>query len=239
MFRFIFLTTLTIAANSILGQRAIEKDYPKTLWASNDSFAVKFSNDPNFVPSFRISERDTTDMGTDGATDLSAMIFFGKDSVRIAYQNLPLDQVNWFNIQSPKGKTLYRLHFNRINSAFSQDYIKQNTNKILVDLPEVYELANIIWTLSPSGQRANNLYKQGAYYEKVKQYFKTYLAHPIFKRLDFSENDYMEKYYDFRENSFAFRFTKSNKLVWGQPYFYVVGNDKNFNSLFKQLLPLI
>jgi len=239
MIRISLLSILTIIINPIFGQSTVEKKYPKTLWTSNDSFAVRFSNFPSFVSSFRVSEKDTTDMGTDGATGLYAMIYFGKDSIRITYQNLPLDEINWINIKSPKGKTVYRLHFNRINAAFSQDYIQKNTNNVQFEVPEVYELANIIWTLSLSGQRADNLNKQGEYYDKVKNYFKPYLSHPIFKKLDFSENDYMEKYYDFRENSFAFHFTKTNKLVWGQPYFYVVGNDKNFNSLFKQLIPLI
>jgi hypothetical protein len=72
----------------------------------------------------------------------------------------------------------------------------------------------------------------------VVSYFKRYLNHPVFRKLDFKGDDY-NNYYDFRENSFAFSFNNNNKLVWGRPYFYVSGSDRNFNSLFKQLSPLI
>jgi hypothetical protein len=238
MIRFLLITILTLAADLIFGQRPLERKYPKTLMASNDSFAVRFSNFPSYAPSFRVSENDTTDMGTDGGVGLYAMIYFGHDSTRINYQNLPFDEVYFINIHSPKGNTVYRLHFNNVRAAYDRPFIDRNRGKVQVEVPEVYELANIIWALSPSGQRAENLNKQGEYYNKVVSYFKRYLNHPVFRKLDFKGDDY-NNYYDFRENSFAFSFNNNNKLVWGRPYFYVSGSDRNFNSLFKQLSPLI
>jgi len=239
MIRFFLITILTIVSNVIFAQSAIERNYPRTLWATNDSFAVKFSNLPTFAPSFRVSEQDTVDAGTDGEMGSHAIVYFGNDSIRINYNNVPLDEVTWINIHSPKGKTVYRFHFNSYNVAFSPKYIQTNTNRIQLEVPEVYELANIIWTISPSGRRADNLNKHGDYYKKVSKYFKPYLNHPLFKKLDFKGDSYMSNYYDFRENSFAYSFDGKNKLGWGQPYFYVNGNDRNFNSLFKELIPLI
>jgi hypothetical protein len=76
-------------------------------------------------------------------------------------------------------------------------------------LHEVYELANIIRALSPSGKRAKDLHLEGEYFKRVTAYFKPYLNHPIFKQLDFSNSLAPHKYYDFRENSFAFNFSES------------------------------
>jgi hypothetical protein len=70
-------------------------------------------------------------------------------------------------------------------------------------------------------------------------YFKPYLDHPIFKKLDFPDSVYFDKYYGFRENSFAYNF-KGNKIVDEGPYYYVFGNDYDtYSSLFKQLLPMV
>lgn len=230
---FLFITFV----NSSFGQ-TVEKTYPKTLWSANDSFAVKFSNLPNLFP-FPISKKDTTDMGTDGAPGLAAIIYYGNDSLRILYTNLPYGQVHYIPFQSPKGKTLYRLHFNGVMSAFTNAYMEKNRGKVQVEIPEVYELANIIWALSPTGQRAKDLFKEGPYYRKVLAWFKPYMNHAVFNKLDFPDSTYFFNYYDFRENSFTFNF-KKNKLAWEGPYFYVMGNDwENYNNLFKKLVPLV
>lgn len=228
---------LIIFANGSFGQ-SIEENYPRTLWSDNDSFVVRFSNFPERF-SFQISKRDTTDMGTDGAWGLVATIYYGSDSLRLPYKHLPYWQVHYISFKSPRGKTVYRLHFNGINSAFPDEYMEKNKGRVQVEVPEVYELANIIWTLSPSGQRANDLYKHGDYYQKVLTWFRPYMNHPVFKKLDFHDSTYYKNYYDFRENSFTFNF-KSDKLVWEGPYYYVMGDDwENYNSLFKQLAPLV
>ena len=233
----LLLATFHSHQNFMHGQT--EFVHKKTLWSPNDTFSVRFSTLP-FAPSvFQISKRDTADMGTDGAVGLKAILYFGKDSLVIPYKNLPNWQVHFIPIQSPKGKTIYRLQVKGVLAPFSKEYIHENKGRIHVAIPEVYELANIIWTLSPSGQRAKDLNKQGNYYEKVMSYFKPFLNHPIFKKLDFPDSVYAKNYYDFRENSFCYQFNES-RLVNNGPYYYVMGNDwENYSSLFKSLLPLV
>jgi hypothetical protein len=231
----ILFAIFTAMLNSTHGQT--EFQHARILWSENDSFSVRFSNS-SWNPSFRISKTDTLDAGTSGAINLKATIFFGKDSLVIPYKRLPGLQVHFIPLQSPKGKTIYRLHFNAVHSAFSPQYIRENSGKVEIKIPEVYELANVLWLLSPSGQRANNLNKEGRYYENVVRYFKPFLNHPVFKKLDFPDSIYYQQYYDFRDNSLSFHFSK-NKLVYGGPYYYVFGNDREFNSLFKELVPLI
>jgi hypothetical protein len=114
------------------------------LQSLNDSFAVRFSSIKNFKFDFRVSENDTTDMGTDGAPGAFAFIYLNNDSIRMDYDNLPFDQVTWFHIKSPKGKTVYRFHFNRISAYFTPQYANDNNSKSFIEVPEVFELANII-----------------------------------------------------------------------------------------------
>jgi hypothetical protein len=231
-----------------IGQN-VEETYPKTLWCPNDTFVLKFKNYPKvytYKVSRGINERPGSDNGTDAKMDEYATLYFGQDSLRLNYHNkIPYAHIIHINFESPKGKSSLRFHFNDVASYFPGDYMEKNEGNVQFDIPESYELANIIWTLSPSGQRAKDLYKEGDYYKNVLGYFKPYLSHPIFKKLDFPDSLYVEKYYDFRENSFAFNFQhpevggRDTKLLFNGPYYYVNGNELADSSLFGKLKPLV
>jgi hypothetical protein len=215
-----------------------ESVYHKTLTAPTDTFYMRFAGDATkFL--LKIKGRDTLNWGTDGFIDAYAVVYYGKDSVRFDYNKLPFKQVTYVTLQSPKGKTTLMVRFNDVTAAFPNSYVKENTGKVQFVIPETYELANIIWTLSPSGTRAGDLYKQSDYYKKVMAYFKPYLNHPIFKQLDFADSVYTKNYYSFRENSNTYRF-KGDKLVWDGPYYQVFDEGTpDFTSLFMRLKPLI
>jgi hypothetical protein len=220
-----------------LSQTTITEQYPKTLWSAKDSFTVSFSNSKSFVPSFQIGKRDTFDIGNDAVVGIYAIVNFGNDSLRIDYRNLPFAQIHFIRFQSPKGSCVLKLHFNQVMAAFPQQYIDANSGQVQFQIPEVFELANVLWILSPSGQKTVNLNKHDAYYNRVLKYFKPYRNHPIFRQLSFDDSSALNHYYDFRDNSFAYSF-ENNQIVYKGPYYYITGNDKDFNSLFKQLLPL-
>ena len=233
-----------LAAQAAWGQ-TVEETYPATLWCPNDSFVIKFKNYPKEFP-YKVSREDKGSPGTDAKPNEYATIYYGNDSLRLNYHNkLPYAHIIYINFQSPKGKTTLRFHFNDIASYFPADYMEKNKGNIQFDIPETYELANIIWTLSPSGQRATDLYKEGDYYKKVRAYFKPFLDHPIFKRLDFPDSVYANTYYNFRENSFAFNFQQptsgslNTKLLFNGPYYYVYGDELADSSLFGKLKPLV
>ena len=154
-------------------------------------------------------------------------------------QMLPDAQHHLIQIHSPLGNSVYQLRFNQSPVIFPKEYMKARKGVVQFEIPEVYELANIIWTLSPAGKNANNLYRKGDYYNRLVNYFKPFLHHPLFQKLNDSADSYLKNYYDFRENSMAYSF-KDDSLVYSGPYYYILGNDYwTFNSLFKTLLPLI
>lgn len=90
--------------------------YLKPLWSEDDFFSVKliYKNLETYVCNFKISQNDTSDCGTDGAEGLVAVIHYGNDSLIVPYTNMPYCQMHYIPIKSPKGKTIYRLHFNGV-----------------------------------------------------------------------------------------------------------------------------
>ncbi|MFL5742152.1 MAG: DUF4932 domain-containing protein [Flavisolibacter sp.] len=240
-----FFNILVLCATLTSFCQTVTETYPKTLWCPNDSFILTFKDYPKAFP-FRVSREENESPGTDARPNEYATIYYGKDSIRLNYDNkLPYAHIIFINFESPKGKTTLRFHFNDIASYFPETYMEKNMNNIQFDIPEPYELANIIWTLSPSGRRATDLNNKGDYYNMVVNYFKPYMNHPIFKALDFPDSLYANKYYEFRENSFAFNFqnpvsgSSDTKLLFNGPYYYVYGDELADSSLFGRLKPLV
>ncbi|QTE40178.1 DUF4932 domain-containing protein [Mucilaginibacter gossypii] len=241
--RLLFTLITLLTFNAAFGQ-AVTETYPKTLFCPDDSIRLSFSKFPG-KEAYCVSGLKTSP-GTDATTGIYATFYYGKDSVKINYHNnLPYGHVVYIKLESPKGSSTLRLHFNEISNSFPKAYMAKNLNNIQFDIPEPYELANIIWTLSPTGQKATDLNKEGDYYKKVVTWFKPYMDHKLFKALSFPDSLYGSKYYEFRENSFAFNFqdtvhgSKNTKLLFNGPYYYVYGDELADSSLFGKLKPLV
>lgn len=243
MKQLLFAAALVSAAHYSIGQN-LEETYPKTLWCPNDTFTLRFSAFPGSYP-FKVGKKPKEDLGTDAGPGLYVTVYYGKDSIRFSYHNrIPYAHVMYVPFESPNGKTTLRLHFNDLYCFFPAAYMEKNRNNVQIDIPEPYELANIIWTLSPAGQKATDLNKEGEYYKKVVAHFSPYLDHPLFRALDVADSVYFNRYYDFRENSFAFNFSNpevvsDNTLLFNGPYYYVYGNELADSSLFGKLKPLV
>ena len=244
MRKFHLFLVFCITLHSAFSQ-TVSENYPKTLWCPNDTFLLKFPGSQN-VYTYKVSRTDKSSPGTDARPDGYAVIYYGNDSLVLKYHNkLPYAHIIFINFESPKGKTTLRFHFNDVASYFDKEYIQKNKNNIQFDIPESYELANIIWTLSPAGQKATDLYKQSDYYKKVFTYFSPFLHHPIFSNLSFPDSLYYQKYYEFRENSFAFNFKDPEPgsvvptLLFNGPYYFVFGEDLADSTLFGKLKPMV
>ncbi|MBO0949603.1 DUF4932 domain-containing protein [Fibrella forsythiae] len=207
--------------------------YPKALQLKSQQFSVRASN--SSAPySLTAVVGDTVDLGNDGYPGAYAIVSTGQDSVRINYTNLPYGQRIYIPLITPAGKATYRLRFNGVPGQFTDEYVRQHTDKEEFEIPEVYELANILWVLSAHGEKNTTLPKSGPYYEQVVAHFKPFINHPVFALINQIAGNY-SNYYDFRENSYAYHF-EGNKLIWTGPHYYVMGNDNvTFNSLFRQL----
>jgi len=217
--------------------------YPKKLLLQNDSFALRWGQ--NGIVKYRLSS-DSMNFNDGALPGAFFVLFYNNDSITLPYKNnIPYGQYTYINFITPAKNSTIRLGFDQQKSIFTQQDILAYSNTVQIDIPEVYELANIIWALSPSGQRAKDLQKESSYFTKVLSHFKPYLDHPVFKALDFPDSMYTINYYDFRENSFAYQFKNkttgadNTELLYNGPYYYVFGNENAYNSLFGQLKPLV
>lgn len=223
---------------SFAQDKVLMTQYPNIVVIKSDSFLLNYVTWKKPI-TFKNIEADTSDMGNDAIKYAYYLLIYDKDTLRFNYENFPFEQKIFIPIEMSGKKFVQQLRINQQGAYFSKEYIEKNNRKVNFEIPEVYELANVIWTLSPKGQTAKNLNKNSKYYSKVYDYFKPFLNHQLFKDLDSNVKDYLGSYYDFRENSLAFSFD-NKRIVRKEPYFYVTGADwENFNSLFQKLIPQI
>jgi len=123
-----------------------------------------------------------------------------------------------------------------VKAHYTKEYIENNKGKIIVVIPEVYELANIAIAITDYG--LNNPYrvnKNGEYYQQVLKHFLPYKKHPLISKIEFSDEK-MWQYFMFRESSALYDF-KNNPIISGKIYSFkpFIG----FFSPFKRHLKLI
>jgi Domain of unknown function (DUF4932) len=107
------------------------------------------------------------------------------------------------------------------------------------EIPEVYELANIVLALAfePLNKPRYILSATG-YYKEVMDYFKPYQSHPLIQSLAIKDdNELGEKYFSFRENSYCFKIDADNKVVKNGQYHKVFYT--RFSSIFEDNIALL
>jgi hypothetical protein len=105
-----------------------------------------------------------------------------------------------------------------IAPRYTAKHIKANTNQIVAQVPETYELGYVILALTDLGQQDGNLInKSTPYYQEVIQHFAAYKNHKAVKQLnkDLAEDKNRLKY--FRNGLYAFYFN-SNRFVLKADY---------------------
>ena len=90
------------------------------------------------------------------------------------------------------------------HATYSSKYINDNRGKCIVEIPEVYELANIIVAVSDHGQSSFQVDRDSEYFQKVLKHFGPYRDHPVVKEQIFARN--MSTYLGFRTNSYCYMF---------------------------------
>ena len=116
------------------------------------------------------------------------------------------------------------------STNYSPEYIERNRGKVLVEIPEVFELANIAIAISDEG--LNNPYrvnKNSDYYKRVLEHFEPFKNHPLIKKPDLHYNST----YIFRDNSICYVFERG-RIVPGGLYSNIRSPD-----LFKKQLKLV
>ena len=94
----------------------------------------------------------------------------------------------------------------------------RDTTRVRVLIPEAFELANIVMSLTNYGQQNNALiYKSTEYYQRVQSHFGPLRNGDAMRRMQLSASDPIRTYYEYRDNSAAYGF-RDNRIVHGTRY---------------------
>ncbi|AUD01179.1 hypothetical protein CWM47_04720 [Spirosoma pollinicola] len=176
-----------------------------------------------------------------------------KDSVVMTLQHNAM--TDFQIIREAKGDTLLG-HFTSHKfvkaATFTDAYKKANEGKTSVEVPEVYELINVIFALTNYG-KTPAIYKETDYYKQVMRHFSPYKNHPAVRTVDSLLLKSEDNYANLKMDSYAYLF-QGNKLVkspiydrasWGEvnqltpyvPKLEQFTKQANFRSFFQKHTP--
>ncbi|MCF0060224.1 DUF4932 domain-containing protein [Dyadobacter chenwenxiniae] len=143
-----------------------------------------------------------------------------------------ITDVDSLQIRVEKGKTYpFLIIVNEKDSAFTQvrtvksavnfnkDYIRSHEGKTFVEIPDVYELVNIIIALTSTGKNNDGLVaKNTAYYKEVMNWFGKYEQEPVIMKIDSVLSKSYVEYFSIKMNAYSFNFNSSGKIVQNPIY---------------------
>jgi hypothetical protein len=101
--------------------------------------------------------------------------------------------------------------FPELEANFSDEYISQHRGNYFIQIPEVYELANIIMAIKYQNSNYDFfIQKNTQYFEKVINSFNSYKSSELFIEFSYTETDFTSNY-SFRESSYKYIF--ENKVI--------------------------
>ncbi len=178
-----------------------------------------------------------------GGKDIEFVFYGLEDTVSFRHTAYPVAQAFPFKVKSPNHEIDMKVGFHSVTAELSDTYIDEVRSKVVYEIPEVFELANIILGLLDDSFEGANQNTESDYYSEVLKFFGAHRDHEIFNRLNtegLDEKEIGDIYYDFRDNSYGYVFDESGRIVHGNQYFYLHGYNKDTHkNTFVDLLPLV
>lgn len=196
MLKYILMTVLFGAFGQTLAQ-----EYSITLKSSSFELIQEnyFSKQIDFNS---LPNNKTIDLTYWGSSPKAEIKYDGK-SLLITSNGDAIEQVH-LQFQQQVKTISFNIQTNPAN--YDQQYIEQHQGKVTVEIPEVYELNNIILALFDRFHGTNHkMHTKGQYYADIIRWFTPFKDHRIFKQLD------NINYYSFIENAPAYGFV-GNKI---------------------------
>ena len=124
-------------------------------------------------------------------------------------------------------------------AVFDRKYREAHKGKILVEIPEVYELVNVAIAMTPTGIEDKNLvYKNSEYYERMRRWFDRFSGHPLLASLDAALKQNPNSYFTLKMNGYAFEFDRAGRVVRSKVYDRTGFRNERSNSLKPYLAQL-
>jgi hypothetical protein len=177
----------------------------------------------NLKQAYRVSEADSVlrfNFGSE-TKPYTFGISNGQETISFRHSDLPHVKVEVSN-----GKRLVNVYltaFMNPEASFGEEHKLQFNNQVITEVPEVYELTNILLSLTPHCRRnAGIIDTQKAYYKEVNTYFAPFEGSPLVAALSKALDEDPGMYISFRNSGFGYTF-KYDELVETADY-------KNFNG---------
>jgi hypothetical protein len=104
-------------------------------------------------------------------------------------------------------------------AVFDQKYQSMYRGKMIVEIPEVYELVNIAIAMTPIGIEDRNLvYKDSEYYKRMREWFDKYKDHPLLSTLESELRQDIGRYFSMKMNGYSFEFNAAGRIVQSKVY---------------------
>ncbi|WAC14206.1 DUF4932 domain-containing protein [Dyadobacter pollutisoli] len=131
--------------------------------------------------------------------------------------------------------TAIKGHLDVPRAQFFDDYKKSHTGKTFVEIPEVYELMNVVMAITSEGKKDNGLIrKNNAYYSDVLKWFDQYRDEPIVGTVN-AEISNHDNYHALKMDAYAFEF-HNEKIVQSATYDRIgFSNTNNLRSFIPAL----
>lgn len=127
-----------------------------------------------------------------------------------------------FIILTPKGDSaLTRIKSTAFDepAVFTKQYVQTHTGKTFVEIPEVYELINVVFALTEAGRKSPDLInKQTPYYQELLRYFEPYRSERIVSVMDSVLKQDESQYFPLKMDAYAFSMDANGNILQSSVY---------------------
>ena len=113
-------------------------------------------------------------------------------------------------------------------AVFDEEYRRIHKGKVFVEIPEIYEMVNVAFALTP-GQLKRNTLTAGEtdYYKSLLPYFGKHLDHPFLTALNQELIKDGSRYFPLKMDAYSFVFDKNGRIVQSPVYDRTSGRNAN------------
>ena len=120
------------------------------------------------------------------------------------------------------------------SANFSDSYISQHRDNYFIEIPEVYELANIIMAVKYQYSNTHHfIEKNTSYFKSVIDHFSAFKSTELFNQFNYSETDLIDNY-SFRDNSYMYIF-KEGQIISSNIYLRDIWSTNNFEKHLNEI----
>ncbi len=123
-----------------------------------------------------------------------------------------------------------KIYFGGVRANFSSSYVHNHKGRVKIEIPPVYELANIAFALAEKGKRNSTMISNNSsYFSRLTDYFSPFSKHPLIIQLQEKANENYGYYFNVRTNSYAYDI-ENRTVVKGNIYSNIRGGSDYFNQ---------